>query len=157
MSEEISGTDISNGVPGSKTVEYEDFIGRKGKVVYELRGNKVIFSSLRSAREATSTIQAAELVVKAICNAEGIDWENSEFGNKYEFYDLSTPIGYPSRKDDYLNRLLREGVGLGEVEIDRLNIVHTNGTIFVESWTPMNLSSNENTLQALLPSAKKSE
>ncbi len=147
---EITDTEGAEGLvseerPGLKEVEYDDFIGRKGKVVYERRGNRVIFSAVRSSREATSTVNAAEIVVVAISEAEGIDWRDPEFGNKFEFYDLSTPVGYPSRK----NSPFRELMGLGDVEIDRLNINPDPATnyIHVDSWTPVNLGERRDLLE----------
>ena len=122
-----------------KRVEYEWGVtsgNRKGEVVYEIRDKKVIFSAIRSAREAPSSVNAAEAIIVAICDAEGIDWKDPSFCQKYEFYDLSTPIGYPWRKDPSFQAYLE---GEGEVQIDKLEIKPTGNYLHVESWTPVNL------------------
>lgn len=131
--------------PGLKEVEYYGFHGSKGKVAYEIRGKKIIFTALCSSREATSTVQAAEKVVTAICEAEGIDWKDPEFNNKYEFYDLSTPIGYPGRTEGQL-KAIREIAEMGDVQIDKLEIIRDKNYIFVHNWIPINLQEAQKTL-----------
>lgn len=82
-----------------KRVEYKGFRGNNGEVVYRIQGKKVMFSAIQSALEATSSINAAESIVKAICNTEGIDWRKPSFFKEYEFYDLTTPLGYRHRTE----------------------------------------------------------
>ncbi|OGY15645.1 MAG: hypothetical protein A2784_04505 [Candidatus Chisholmbacteria bacterium RIFCSPHIGHO2_01_FULL_48_12] len=100
--------------PRLKKVEYKGFRGHNGEVAYQRRGNKVLFSAITEAGETTSTVNAAEAVVKAICEAEGVDWRGEDFGS-LEFYDLMTKVGYPCRKleDWEINRL---GVVVGNVD-----------------------------------------
>lgn len=122
-----------------KRVEYQWGLGnKKGEVVYQVRDNKVIFSAIISSREAPSTVNAAEAVVVAICEAEGINWKAPSFYKDYEFYDLSTPLGYPGRKENPFLWLTED---LGEVQIDRLEIKPHRNYLHVESWTPVHLNS----------------
>jgi hypothetical protein len=123
----------------SPEIEYPDLGGtKKGRISYKRRENRFIFSALQGYDKVASSVQAAERIVVAICEAEGLDWREPEFFEKHEFYDLSTPIGYPSRNDE-LWRRVRLSHGLGDVELDKLEIVPTGNYINVESWTPINV------------------
>ncbi len=130
-----------------KRVEYTWGIGRrKGEVVYEIRGTRVIFSSIRSSEETPSTVNAAEAIIIAICDTEGIDWRAPLFCEKYEFYDLSTPVGYPYRNDSSF-QATAEYFGLGEIQIDKLGIKPTENYLHVTSWTPVGLMGRESAPQ----------
>ena len=122
-----------------KRAEYAGFRGLTGEVVYQVRQGIVLFSAASSSRDSTSTVNAAESVIMAICQAEGIDWKDESFLDKYRFFDLSTPIGYPGRTDSPFERLMFNLVGLGEIQIDELNIRYYREGIFVESWTPVDI------------------
>lgn len=115
-------------VPPLKKVKYRGFRGHDGEVVYQMRGNKVLFSALTGADQTTSTVNAAEAVIKAICEAEEINWRDGGFPQRFKFYDLMTKKGYPGRK-------------LEDWEINRLDVA-TSGVgdereIEVTAWTPV--------------------
>lgn len=128
--------------PRIKTVEYKGFREHKGKVAYIVEQGKVLFTATISAFQTTSTINAAEAIVEAICEAEGIDWKNPKQLEKYEFYDLKSQIGYP-----YQNPSEFEILKLGIRPDDRRGI-------FVESWDryePPLGNPSETSDQAALP------
>lgn len=120
-----------------KFVEYKGFHGKNGGVVYEIRDKKVIFSAICAG--TTSSVNAAEAIIIAVCEAEGIDWRDPAFCERYEFYDLSTPVGYPSRKSPSVQALMAE---LGEVQIDKLGVEQRDSFPHVTSWTPVSLPDN---------------
>lgn len=72
-----------------KEVSYRGF-GRKGdgRVVYTVLDNQVFFSGITLPRESTSTINAVESIISAICEAEALDWKTTTF------YDIRTHRGY---------------------------------------------------------------
>lgn len=94
-----------------------------GKVAYTVVSDKVYFSGLTSPLQSTSTINATESVIQAICQAAGLDWTTCEF------YDIQTHRGYPQRIP-------------GEWVIDKLHVVcHSSDPHrpHVVSWTPLEL------------------
>ncbi len=112
-----------------KKIEYQGFHGSKGEIVYRKEGGKVIFSALKGSDQATSTINAAEEIVKAICLAEGIEWRDPAFFDNFEFYDFTTLLGYPSRMSLEESR---------HAEILKLKIIPRPGKsndIYVDAWT----------------------
>ena len=108
---------------GLKEVEYPGFrpLRRKGRVAYIIVDAKVFFSGLTHFTEATSTINDAEGVVKAICQAEGLDWQ------KCQFYDIQTHQGYKKSPGEYC--------------VDRLKVVSRqergSEVLRVKAWHPI--------------------
>lgn len=66
-----------------------------GEVLYLLDGQNVYFAGV-SGPEYTSTINAAESVVAAICQAEKINWITRRF------FDIQTHRGYQHRPGWYI-------------------------------------------------------
>lgn len=60
------------------------------KFVYLIYGPSVYFSGL--GKDNTSTINAAEEIVRIICTLEDIDWK------VYTFFDVQTFRGYPGKR-----------------------------------------------------------
>lgn len=93
----------------------------KGRVAYIIIDTVVFFSGLTPTGESTTTINDAEGVIEAICEAEGLKWESCQF------YDIQTHRGY--RKSP------------GEFDVDRLNVApqRIGGTNrpWVDSWQPV--------------------
>ena len=63
-----------------------------GVVKYMVQHKNCIFSGVTSSREFTSTVNAAEYVIQAIAEAEGLD------PREIRFFDLCTRLGYPSQE-----------------------------------------------------------
>ncbi|OGM14122.1 hypothetical protein A3D84_03425 [Candidatus Woesebacteria bacterium RIFCSPHIGHO2_02_FULL_42_20] len=104
-----------------KRIEYAGFGGTTGEVVYQIQDGRVIFSATRGSRDATSTINAAESVIAAICNAEGIDWRD------------------PSRRDNPITMLINQHLRLEDIQIDELKLRPDGDSIYVELWTPVDI------------------
>lgn len=84
-------------------------------VRYIVLDNDVFFTATEDCSKVTSTINAAEQIIEAICKKEGLQWQNCRF------YEIQTAIGYPWHGDDYL-------------ELDELQVVDQNGHPSVEEW-----------------------
>lgn len=125
-------------LPQLKQVEYEGLNGFNGRVAYQRRGNRIVFTGLIGSDKATSTVNASNQIVQAIAEAEGIDWRNPRFGEQYDFYDLSTPVGYPNRLDP-LEKLRRQDFGVGDIELDRLKVTSHGDRLITDSWTPVDI------------------
>ncbi len=100
-----------------KTLVYRGFNPPLSQVeiAYRVMGNKIIFTALEKATGAkTSTINAAEEIVRLICEAEGLKWQECEF------FDLQTWVGYPIH-------------GHGYFSLDQL-IFDENERLWVKSW-----------------------
>lgn len=134
---------IKEGKSDLKEIEYKGFHNRDGKIIYQRSGSVVIFSAITSSGESTSSVNAAEAIIAAICKAESVDPKDPGFCKKYEFFDLSTPVGYPNRKAPIV-RLILEASGLKDVQIDKLEISpRESGYGFhVDHWIPMNSDSH---------------
>ncbi len=104
----------------AKIVEYEGFYLPKhnGKVAYLVIGEDVFFTGITSSRQCTSTINAVESVIKAICDAEGFAW------NTKNWYDYQTRTMYPGHEAGYItvNRLMisQSGSGINCQYLDRI-------------------------------------
>lgn len=69
------------------------------KVVYYVNGRECYFSGIELTNR-TSTVNAAESIIRIICDQEGIYWEEARF------FDLKTHLGYPIARGEYeLNEL----------------------------------------------------
>jgi len=101
-----------------KTVEFTQGIcGIRGSAVYRKEGDRILFSTINSA---ASSVNAAEKIIKVICELEGLMPDDPLL----EFYDLSTPVGYPHRR----------GQG-NEVQVDRLVLASDGrGGVNVTEW-----------------------
>ncbi len=106
---------------------------RRGRIRYLLRGNTCIYSGMTPATEFMSTINAAEHVVEAIAEAEGIDPRN------VTFYDLQTHHAYS---------YLREG----QYEMMRLTVEY-NGRQpqGISEWSPVTPSPETLNLFVIYP------
>lgn len=120
-----------------KRIRYEGFHLPKhdGEVAYMIVGNNVLFTALIPyTKGATSSINAAEAIIHAICRAENIRWED------YTFFDAQTSLGYPHHESGYFC-------------IDRLEIEPRDGEhIHVESWSPVAMSANHARERGMYPS-----
>ena len=78
-----------------KTVMYEGFQpSTRAEVTYMRKGNQIIFSATgKNEGFVPTTINAAEKVIKAICEQEKIEWK------EFEFFDFQTPLGGYSRHE----------------------------------------------------------
>jgi len=94
-------------------VRYEwDCCGKHGgTVLYWLEGDRCIFSGVT---RDTSTINAAESVVKAICAKEHVSPE------RITFFDLQTSRGYPKPESEF--------------HFDRLVLKIEGGEVFCLDW-----------------------
>ncbi|MFA5070061.1 MAG: hypothetical protein WC528_02165 [Patescibacteria group bacterium] len=98
-----------------KRVRYEGIRrSGSGEVDYVIINRQCTFSAL--TREATSTINVAENVIRAIAAQEGIS------PSRLEFFDLQTHRGYDSKEP-------------GELEYDSL-VVDYSKDIRVIDWIP---------------------
>ncbi len=86
------------------------------EVVYGVDGRKIVFSGIRTGVR-TSTINAAEDIIRAICRQESISHK------QYLFFDLLTHTGYESRE-------LKPGC----YKIAQLRITCNSGNVSVEQW-----------------------
>lgn len=96
-------------------VDYPGFVQSSGgRVRYVVYVNKVYFSALTSARESTSTINAAERIIRSICTAEGLEWSN------YMFFDIQTSVGYPWHDQGYFKaeKLDVTAIGGGDFAVE---------------------------------------
>jgi len=86
------------------------------QVVYVIiNGNQCIFSGITPGPARTSTINAAEDIIMAIAEAEGVEAEN------LQFFDLQTGTGYEKKPKEY--------------EFDKLLVVYDEkGKPFVRGW-----------------------
>ena len=66
-----------------------------GVVAYAVSGNTVYFSGLTPGYLSTSTINAAENVVLAICNKLGKRWD------ELRFVDIQTHLGYVKKTGEF--------------------------------------------------------
>ncbi len=105
-----------------KEVDYPGFMppASASKVRYIVLGNKVFFTATEDCSKITSTINAAEQIIEAICKKEGLRWD------KFSFYEIQTAIGYPWNGEDFL-------------EVDALAIVDLNGRPSVDRWQRMTI------------------
>ena len=103
--------------PRFKEVDYSVFFSPRyiGKVAYVIIGREVFFSGLT---RTTTTINAAEEIIRAICEAEGIRWQD------FTFVDIQTHCGYPKTPGDF--------------EADVLEL-RSGEELTVEGWRPANL------------------
>lgn len=70
-------------------IDYPGFRkGSPGQIAYVVDGNNIYFAGLTPPHEATSTINAAEAVIVAICTAGGVHWKHGTF------HDVQTHRGY---------------------------------------------------------------
>lgn len=107
-------------MPEVKEVGYNGFWPptSASKVRYIVLGNEVFFTATEDCSKVTSTINAAEEIIEAICKKEGLRWKECRF------YEIQTAIGYPWHGEDYL-------------EVDALAIVDLNGRPSVDRWQRM--------------------
>ena len=104
--------------PRFEEVEYPGFGGDgDGWVAYKIIRKEVFFAGL--IREATSTINAAEDIIRAICKAEEISWQD------FTFVDIQTHRGYQKAPGEFKANVLK--LGSGE-------------ELSVESWQPISLT-----------------
>lgn len=104
--------------PRLKEVEYQGFVlSHNGRIAYAVIEKEVFFSGL--IRGVTTTINAAEAVVKAICEAEKIRWQD------YTFIDIQTHCGYHKAPGEFEVDVL--GLGIGE-------------ELIVQSWQSTSLT-----------------
>lgn len=90
---------------------------KRGFVHYLLVNSRTcVFSGITSCREVPSTVNAADCIVQAISDAEGLA------PNEVEFYDLLTATGYP---------MLRNS----QYEFQKLAVLWNTGGPTVTSWT----------------------
>ena len=90
-----------------------------GKVVYLINNSHCVFSGI-SGREALSTINAAEAIIKAIAAQEGVDL------GTLTFFDLQTRAGYPTKLS-------------GEYDLDQLEVAIDGANVEVRNWRPTSL------------------
>lgn len=95
-----------------KHTTYQGFHRRRVQFVYMVEGYRVYFSGVE---RGTSTINAAEEVIQAICQTERIRWEDQIF------YDVRTSKGYPGHRPEWC-------------EVERLTVKETGGRIEVTQW-----------------------
>lgn len=74
---------------------------KSGLIIYTVHsdGKVVYFSGITNPEQSTSTVNAAEQIIAAICSKEGLDWEG------VSFYDIQTHLGYykdPGEIEAYL-------------------------------------------------------
>ena len=152
--EEASDLTLSQeGASRLKEIEYEAMLNPAftGKVVYERRGNRIIFSGIETDHPSPGTVNGAENVIKAICKAEGLNWKKDGFFDEYKFFDLSTPTGFPGRRG-----LWHKLSGRPDIELDQLFVNNKGGNVHVDKWKPINLRIEENRRLFLeLPSEQK--
>jgi hypothetical protein len=105
-----------------KYLDYEGFNRNSGgRVAYLVADDQVIFSGLTLPSESTSTINAAENIVEAICETEGLNWRS------VTFYDIRTHRGYHKPA--------------GFCEVNKLNLVpdlSDHSVPFRVSWEVLN-------------------
>lgn len=122
-----------------------------GNAVYERRRNRIIFSGIETDHPSPGTVNGAENVIKAICRAERLDWKEDGFFGNYEFFDLSTPAGFPHRKG--LWHMLS---GEPDIKLEQLVVSSTGENMHVDRWKPIDISVEENRkLLFELPSEQK--
>ena len=103
-----------------------------GRVRYLLQGNTCTYSGMTPAAEFMSTVNAAEHVVEAIAEAEGIDPCN------VTFYDLQTHA-YPHRNE-------------GQYEMMRLTVEYDGQQPRnISDWSPATCSRQTLTLFGIYP------
>ncbi len=104
-----------------ETVEYPA-TASTGKVAYLIDGQNIYFSSVR--RNATSTVNAAEVIVRVLAELAGQSWRT------LIFYDIQTHNGY-------------DGWRRGSYEVNRLIIQPRPGGKFtIEDWEPVEMSAD---------------
>lgn len=96
-----------------KMVGYPNFHVGSSRVAYIVDGDRVYFTGLD--KHGTSTINAAETIVKAIASEEERSWVG------LEFFDLQTHTGYTSRNP-------------GQYEIDRLRVKARCDELVIDGW-----------------------
>ncbi len=103
----------------TRYADYDDApeSAKVGIVKYAIRDKSCIFTGLTSSRVSPTTINAAEYVIRAIAETEGLD------PRLITFYDLLTRRGYPDQPKPY--------------EFVRLMIGYQNNQIHVVAWTPV--------------------
>lgn len=81
-----------------KQLDYNEKSDRPGQVAYLVTGLEVYFTA--TSNSLSPTIADGELIVQAICEAEGIHWLD------YSFHDIQTHVGYPCRLGHQIDRLV---------------------------------------------------
>lgn len=81
-----------------KQLDYNEKSDRPGQVAYLVSGLEVYFTA--TAMSQSPTIADGELIIQAICEAEGINWRD------YSFHDIQTSVGYPRRIGHQIDRLV---------------------------------------------------
>jgi len=83
-----------------------------GKVAYAIIGGCCYFSGLTASGQATSTINAAESIVQAIADQEGVPIE------KLRFFDLQTHRGYDKPEGEFaFDELVFDDESLGQGKV----------------------------------------
>jgi hypothetical protein len=77
-------------MPELKSITYKGFRGADGEVLYVIADGRCTYCGITPG--STSTINAAERVISAIVNAEGL------FPSDVEFYDIQTRAQYEYKK-----------------------------------------------------------
>ena len=109
--------------PSLKQATYQGFEKSRGPIrfVYLVAGNNVYYSGVDLG---TSTINAAERIITAISDAEGINWED------YTFHDIQTRRTYDTGHEFDPNYYC----------VDRLTIDNLDGRPYVSGWQTIALS-----------------
>jgi hypothetical protein len=102
-----------------KYLSYAGAAGSEGNIVYVTEGENIYFSGVNP--DATSTINAAEIIIGLLVKAEGV------LPYLTNFFDIQTHRAYPGKQP-------------GTFAIDRLRLQSTGDNFTVKEWVPVAMS-----------------